>query len=292
VNDITFLAEGYLNTQNPDIWAHEKYHISLFGDPTNSGSWGFQLDGHHCAINFLVHGDNVSIVPAFMGAEPIVGTFNSTSFDIFKDERDLALALYLGFSDTESKAATPSGSQAKMMVGPPSKGADKYSGNYDYSQFAKGLKYSDMSEVSQANLILLMKEYVYNLNTKFADVWWADIMSNIGDTYFVWLDNVETPTAQTQFYYRIYNPYLWVEYNMESPVDKSIEDWNHAHTITRIPNNPNTKHGGDYGLFAQIINNGGVRTLFEHYMYTDHHKDSELFFDYKVETHTSEVTRM
>ena len=284
VDEITVLAEGFLNTKNPKIFGSDKYHISLFCDPMNSGSWGFQLDGHHCAINFLVHGDNVSIVPAFMGAEPIVGAFNNVSFDIFKDERDMGLSLYFGLTAAENKAATSSQGEAKLQVGPPSiKGVDAFAGNYDYSQFANGLKYSDMSETTQENLILLMKEYVYNLNTKFADIWWADVMANIDETYFVWLDNVETPSTKTQFYYRIYNPYLWAEFNVEPPVEKSIELWNHAHSITRIPNNPTTTNGGDYGLFAQIINNGGVRTMYEHYMSADHHKESQLFFDYKVE---------
>jgi hypothetical protein len=256
----------------------------MFGDPENSGSWGFQLDGHHCVVNFLVHGDQVSIVPAFLGGEPIKETFNGVSFDIFKDERDLALALYNGFTTAENAAAVSTGSSATMLVGPAPNGGDPdpHRGDYDYSGFANGLKYSDMSAATQANLILLMKEYVYNLNTAFADIWWADIMNNIDETYFVWLDNVDNPTPTTQFYYRIYNPYLWVEYNMEEPVGDGIEVWNHAHTITRIPNNPTTNKGGDYNIFAQIINDNGVKTLYEHYMKADHHRDSELPFDYKV----------
>lgn len=284
VDEITVLAEGFLNTKNPDIFGSDNYHISLFGDPVNSGSWGFQLDGHHCAINFLVHGDNVSIVPAFMGAEPIVGSFNDINFDIFKDERDMGLSLLYGLTKAENKAAVSTQSEPILQVGPPSiKGVDSFAGDYDYSQFANGLKYLDMSETTQQNLVLLMKEYVYNLNTKFADIWWADIMANIDETYFVWLDNVEAPSTKTNFYYRIYNPYLWAEFNVEPPVEKSIELWNHAHSITRIPNNPKTTNGGDYGLFAQIINNCGVKTMYEHYMSADHHKKSQLFFDYKVE---------
>ncbi len=34
----------------------------MFDDPAKSGSWGVQLDGHHCVVNYLVQGDNV-----FMG---------------------------------------------------------------------------------------------------------------------------------------------------------------------------------------------------------------------------------
>lgn len=284
VDEITVLSEGFLNQIDPNFWSTDFYSIDLFGDPNNSGSWGFQLDGHHCAINFLVHGDNVSMVPAFLGGEPIKETFNGQSFDIFKDERDLALTLYNGFTNSENTQAVSTGSSATMVVGPAPDGrnADPFRGNYDYSQFKTGLKYSDMSAATQANLVVLMKEYVYNLNTTFADIWWTDVMANIDETYFVWLDDVSTPTATTQFYYRIYNPYLWVEYNMEPPVGDNIEDWNHAHTITRIPNNPATKNGGDYGLFAKVINQGGPRTLYEHYHQANHHHQSSFFFDYRV----------
>ncbi|MFY0599224.1 MAG: DUF3500 domain-containing protein [Cyclobacteriaceae bacterium] len=284
VNEITVLAESFLNNINSNVWSTDYYSIDLFGDPDTSGSWGFQLDGHHCAINFLVHGDEVSMVPSFLGGEPVTETYDGTSFDIFSDERDLALTLYNGFNSNENATAASSGSSATMNVGPADRNGqpDPYIGDYDYAGFATGLKYSDMSATTQANLVLLMQEYVYNLNTTFADLWWADVMANINETYFVWIDEVENPTATTQFYYRIYNPYLWVEYNMESPVGQSLDDWNHVHTITRIPNNPSTDNGGDYGIFAQIINADGPRTLYEHYAMADHHSLSKIKFDYKL----------
>lgn len=218
VDEITTLAEGLLNTQNSSVWNTDYYSIDLFGDPDNSGSWGFQLDGHHLAINFLVHGDNVSIVPAFLGGEPAVSSFNGTDFDIFKDERDLALTLYNGLTSTENSNAVSNNSHS-MEAGPANSAGsvDPYRGDYDYSGFAgTGLKYSEMSTATQANLVLVMQEYVYNMTTTFADEWWADIMANLDDTYFVWIDEVDNPTTTSPFYYRIYNPYLWIEYNAEN----------------------------------------------------------------------------
>ncbi|MGB1250256.1 MAG: DUF3500 domain-containing protein [Candidatus Promineifilaceae bacterium] len=282
VDEITFLAEGYLS-EIRSIWDTDSYSIDMFGDPENNGSWGFQLDGHHAALNFLVHGDSVSIVPAFLGGEPTVGSHNGVEFDIFSAERDRALTLYNNLNTDENTAAVSTGDSATMLVGPANRNGnpDPYIGAYDYSGFETGLKYADMSETTQANLLLLMQAYVYNLNTPFADVWWADIMTSIDDTYFVWLDDVETPTATTQFYYRIYNQSVWIEYNMESPRGQGLEDWNHVHTITRIPSNAN---GGDYGIFANVINQGGPTTLLEHYMQVDHHALSEIEFDYGLDT--------
>ena len=287
VNGITVLAEGWLNEIKSDIWNPNFYSIDMFGDPEKSGSWGFQLDGHHCVVNFLVHGDNVSIVPAFLGGEPAKETYKGQAFDIFKDERDLALTLYNGFNSDEKSNAVIKSSTRTLKVGAAERPGkpDPYINNYDYSVFKKGLKFSDMNDNTKNNLIILMKEYVYNLNHTFADVWWSDINKNINDTYFIWIDNVEQPTNTSQFYYRIYNPYLWVEFNTENVTGanaNNMEPWNHIHTITRIPNNPATNNGGDYGDFAQVVNKNNPMTLFEHYAHADHHHDSQMFFDYEI----------
>lgn len=291
VDEITVLSEGFLSEIRPQLWDPSYYSIDMFGDPETSGSWGFQLDGHHCAVTFLVHGDNVSMVPAFLGGEPVKETYNGVAFDIFKDERDLALALYQGLSDTERSAAVSETGQLSMVVGPANRAGDPDPaiGDYDYSGFKTGLKFSDMSDETKAKLTALAREYVYNLNTQFADTWWSDIEANMDDTYFVWIDNVDAPTATSQFYYRIYNPYLWVEFNMENPVGDGLEDWNHVHTITRIPNNPATKHGGDYGVFAHMINQGGPATLYAHYALAEHHQNSLMPLDYRVNGRSIEL---
>ncbi|TXF88444.1 DUF3500 domain-containing protein [Neolewinella aurantiaca] len=288
VYEITELSEGWLSDVMSNVWSPDYYSIDMFGNPETSGSWGFQLDGHHCAVNFLVHGDNISIVPAFLGGEPAANTYNGIDFDIFSDERELALSLYNSLSTTELASASSTSSSHSLEVGPADRNGDTdpYIGTYDYSGFETGLKYSDMSATAQANLVLVMKEYVYNMTTSFADAWWADIMTNIDDTYFVWINDTNTsPTSTSEFYYRIYNPYLWSEFNTEGSTGANaatIPDYNHVHTITRIPNNPATDDGGDYGIFAQMINGNGVRTLYEHYASADHHKASEMNFDYSV----------
>lgn len=288
VYEITELSEGWLSDVMSTVWNPEFYSIDMFGDPETSGSWGFQLDGHHCVVNFLVHGDNVSIVPAFLGGEPAADTYNGESFDIFADEKALAITLYDGMSEEEITASLTTSSTRSLEVGPPDMNGDTddYRGDYDYSGFTTGVKYSDMSDESKANLESLMKEYVYNLTTTFADDWWSDIEANIDDTYFVWVfESGVTPSTTSEFYYRIYNPYLWAEFNTEEVTGanaNTIEDYNHVHSITRIPNNPTTDNEGDYGIFALMINQNGPKTLYEHYAMADHHRSSEMNFDYKV----------
>ncbi len=78
---------------------------------------------------------------------------------------------------------------------------------------------------------------------------------------------------------------MWVEFNTEDVTGanaNNMEAWNHIHTITRIPNNPATNNGGDYGVFAQVVNKNNPMTLFEHYAHADHHHDSQMLFDYEI----------
>lgn len=78
---------------------------------------------------------------------------------------------------------------------------------------------------------------------------------------------------------------MWAEFNTEGSTGANsgtIADYNHVHTITRIPNNPATDDGGDYGIFAYLINQDGPKTLLEHYAMADHHKFSKVKFDYKL----------
>ncbi len=48
------------------------YNFALFGEPSETKPWGWQLFGHHAALNCLVAGTQLVISPVFMGAEPDV----------------------------------------------------------------------------------------------------------------------------------------------------------------------------------------------------------------------------
>jgi hypothetical protein len=48
-----------------------RYWITIFGDPAASGTWSWQFEGHHVAINHVViDGQVASSTPLFLGANP------------------------------------------------------------------------------------------------------------------------------------------------------------------------------------------------------------------------------
>lgn len=259
VSLITTRAETDLEKIGHDFWQRRPYFIALFGNPETDGSWGFQLDGHHLSLNFLVHGDDVLIVPSHLGAQP--ATINGNA--VLGKERNNALALLNSLNEEQKKKTIQTGRRG-LKVGPG--GTTDPHLNYDYSHFKGiGLKASEMNDAQKDSLRDLIKAYVYNLETKFADVWMKDIETDIDDTYFVWIGGT---TENDSIYYRVFNPAVWIEFNDEG------RGTDHIHTITRSPN------GNDYGIFAL---NRGPRTLAEHYATADHHRISHSYFDYTTE---------
>ena len=257
VSLITKEIETHISNINPSFWESNFYYIALFGNPETDGSWGFQLDGHHLALNFLVHGDAVFIVPAFIGTRPEI--VNGT--EVLGNERGNAFALLNSLNENQKTKAIQTGRRG-LKVGP-GRSTDPFL-NHDYSEFVGiGLKASEMNATQKEHLRNLIKVYVYNLETEFADVWMTDIDAGLDNTYFVWIGGT---TTDDPIYYRVFNSAVWIEYNNESGLD-------HIHTITRAPN------GNDYGVFAL---NSGPKTLMEHYTLATHHKASNALFDYHI----------
>ncbi|HJZ57182.1 MAG TPA: DUF3500 domain-containing protein [Gemmataceae bacterium] len=47
------------------------YFVSIFGDPSDTGSWGWRMEGHHMSVNYtLDKGQVVTATPLMFGANP------------------------------------------------------------------------------------------------------------------------------------------------------------------------------------------------------------------------------
>src|SRR6478752_3615364 len=46
------------------------YNLAVYGEPSTTQPWGWQLFGHHLALNALVIGPTMVLTPVFFGAEP------------------------------------------------------------------------------------------------------------------------------------------------------------------------------------------------------------------------------
>ena len=90
----------------PAVMGEWSYIFCLFGTPSTTEPWGWQLFGHHLVLNCFVLGEQMVLTPAFWGAEPSYadhGPFKGIR--IFQDEERAGLKLMRSFSAEQQKRA-------------------------------------------------------------------------------------------------------------------------------------------------------------------------------------------
>jgi hypothetical protein len=224
----------------------DKFLLAVFGKPGGDAPWGWQLDGHHLAVNTTVVGDQVSSTPIFFGAEPdVVPRGPYAGLQILGAERQKALAVIRSLTaDQRSKAVLSDSIPSDIFEGP---GRAKSLKEYE------GITAAKMSSDQRALLWVLIDEYLNNCTEEVASARRAKIQAD-GDAalYFAWMG----PTTEDgNLYYRVHGPSIIIEYDNTS-VGESPEVYsNHLHTILREPSN-------DYG----------EDLLRRHYEESDHHQ--------------------
>lgn len=212
-----------------------KYWITVMGTPSETEPWGWQLDGHHCIINYFVLGDQVVMTPTFMGSEPVradAGPFKGTV--ALQDEQDKGSRLL---------AALDGPQRAKAVIGSEKGGANTLAGAYkdnlvlDYA----GVRATELDGRQREQLLNLIEEYVNNQKDGHARLRMEEVRRHIDSTYFVWIGSSDPDGV---FYYRVQNPVILIEFDHQSQVRPGAPrgpSRNHIHTVVRTPN------GNDYG---------------------------------------------
>ena len=223
----------------------EKFWLAIFGKPGGKDPWGWQLDGHHLAINTTVVGDRLSLTPMFLGVEPdVVPRGPYAGLQILGAERRKALALMRSLStDQRSHAILSNSIPLDIFEGPGrAKSLTKF----------EGITAAQMSNDQRALLWALIDEYLENCAERVASTRKAKIRAD-GDAslYFAWMGPI---AEEANVYYRVHGPSILIEYDNTS-VGEDGEYSNHVHTILREPSND----------FGEDI-------LHRHYEESEHHQ--------------------
>jgi hypothetical protein len=222
------------------------YFLSIFGTPSESEPWGWQIDGHHLIVNCLVLGDQVVMTPAFLGAEPIEadsGTYAGTR--IFDDEQALGLAMMRSLTAVQQAEATTLTSMLRKDL-PPDRShfADwrTHTGAFRDNQIIpyEGIRAAELSGEQRARLVALIELYVGLIRDGHAQVKMAEVLRHLDETYFSWIgpSNDVSP-----FYYKLHSPVIIVEFDQHPGIflDNDEAERFHSHLVVRTPN------GNDYG---------------------------------------------
>ena len=238
--DIMRLNETLAELSNDHVFLGEwKYFITVMGKPSATEPWGFQLDGHHCIVNYFVLGDQVVMTPYFVGSEPVTATSGKyKGISILQDEQNRGLEMLL---------ALDNGQREKAILNP------NKNDNYNLTEAFKdnvvldyaGTPVSACTSAQQKRLLELVDLYVGNMDEGHARVKMDEVNKHLDRTHFAWIGGSDSSSV---YYYRIHSPVILVEFDHQRPAnlrqlvkDANIPVRSHIHCVVRTPN------GNDYG---------------------------------------------
>jgi hypothetical protein len=209
------------------------YWISIFGSPSPTEPWGWQIDGHHLIVNCFVLGDQIVMTPTFMGSEPVTGESGKwAGIRVLQEEEQTGYVLM--------SSLTPS-QQDKARIGMhlPFDGAfAAFRDNLVMPNL--GISCAALSEPQRALVTKLVQTYTGRMRPGHAELWLEDVKKYLPETWFAWIGPCDEESA---FYYRVSSPVVAIEFDHRSGIalDQDEPSRDHIHTVVRTPN------GNDYG---------------------------------------------
>ncbi|HEX3722823.1 MAG TPA: DUF3500 domain-containing protein [Nitrolancea sp.] len=244
----------------------QMFYVSIFGEPNDTGFWGWRFEGHHISINYAVaNGRIIAPTPTFFGANPAESPLGTVgSLRPLGGVEDIARELLHNLSEEQrtsvliSPIAPPDIVTANRpqiiedalplptpllfgweMTGEEREKIDKRWRDLGfneeqqqavrYSHTARGLAASAMSASQRQVLDALIQEYIKRMPDEIAEIESSMYRGEgLNDVHFAWAGGIE---RRQPHYYRLQGPRFLVEY------DNTQDNANHVHTVWRDPLN-------------------------------------------------------
>jgi hypothetical protein len=196
----------------------DKYYVSIFGEPTQHGNWGFRFEGHHVSLNYTIVDGNIASSPSFFGANPAeVKTGPRAGLRTLMREEDLALDLVQSLTDEQRAVAVVDKTAPKDIITAESRKAA-------LNGQPNGLPYSRMNPKQKELLGQLVSEYASNFPAPITDMRMDQFRKAQANLYFAWAGGIKRGDPQ---YYRVQTPAFLIEF------DKTQDNGNHIHSVWR-----------------------------------------------------------
>lgn len=242
---------GYLGelVDLPTIMNNRSYWFSLFGTPGATEPWGWQLFGHHLALNFVTVGGRDVIAPVFIGAEPALS--DGERPPLFDAREQLAITLGESLSPAQRAQAVvydsvldPAMPEGRLHPADERHVAGAFRDNRVVPY--EGIPAGELDAGQRTILRRLAEDFLLLLTEPQRELTLAEFDAHLDETYFAWYG----ATDGTQpFYFRIHSPVIIAENDHHAGVwlNNRLPARFHVHTTLRMPN------GNDYGkaLIAQ-----------------------------------------
>jgi hypothetical protein len=204
----------------------EKYYFSIFGEPSETGTWAYRVEGHHLALNFTIVKGHVASTPSFFGANPaeVRGTSRNGLRTLAREE-DLGRDLVKALSDAQRAVAIVDKTAYKDIITMASRKAAM-------EGKPSGLPFAKMNAKQHEALDALVAEYANDFPPTIAEARMEQYHKSQSGLYFAWAGGMEKGNPH---YYRIQTPTFLIEY------DDTQNEANHIHSVWR-------DYEGDFGV--------------------------------------------
>jgi hypothetical protein len=208
-----------------DVRNPEKYYFWLFGTPSDTGTWGYRVEGHHLSQTFTVANGKVMASPSFYGTNPAeIREGPRAGLRVLGAEEDLGRELVKSLDAAQKKTAI-------FLEKAPT---DIVTGNKRKAEITGapvGISAAKLSAAQFAKLNAVLDEYISNLPEQVA-AYRKDQVKKAGkNIYFAWAGGLE---LKEPHYYRVQADTFLIEY------DNTQNNANHVHSVWRDFN-------GDFG---------------------------------------------
>ncbi|VXC21657.1 DUF3500 domain-containing protein [Arthrobacter sp. 8AJ] len=222
------------------------YNFALYGEPSETEPWGWQLFGHHAALNCLVAGTQLVVSPVFMGAEPdMIDAGPHQGVKVFKERIALARQLMAALpADLRDRAVVYAEMvDPAMPAGRLHPGDERHLGGCFQDNRVipyEGIPVTDMPPGTRELLDAVVEDFIAYLPDGPRAARRREIQEHYGETFFSWIGGWEGEEA---FYFRVQSPVVVLELDHHTGVFLSNDQPApfHMHTVVRTPN------GNDYG---------------------------------------------
>jgi hypothetical protein len=243
------LINGFLGevVDLPTVLGEWSYNIAVYGEPDLRAPWGWQLYGHHCAVNCLVVEGRMVVSPVFLGAEPdeIDDGPHAGLAAVFADRIELGTALMAALPEYQRRAATV----YEQLVDPAMPPGRVHPGDERHLAGAfqdnrvipvEGVRVADMPAEGRRLVMTIVERFVALLPDGSRAARLREVAEHLDETWFSWIGGWRPGDV---FYYRVQSPVLIAELDHHCGVflDYDTPKTFHIHTVLRTP------HGNDYG---------------------------------------------
>jgi hypothetical protein len=196
----------------------EKYYFSMFGTPSDSGTWGYRVEGHHFSQNYTVVNGSVIDGPSFFGANPAeIRQGPRKGLRTLAGEEDLGIELIHTLDEQQQKVAIVDPTAYRDILTAASRKAA-------LQGQPSGLAASKMNANQFDALMALMEEYARNVPDELAEGRVAQINKVGRDIHFAWSGGINRGDPH---YYRVQTASFLIE------LDDTQDDANHIHSVWR-----------------------------------------------------------